>query len=199
MKVSREQAAENRERVLSTAARLFRERGFDGVGLADIMKTAGLTHGGFYGQFSSKEDLVVQACSQAMAEAGELWQRLATASPEAPLQAIAAQYLSPDHHAGPGTGCLLATLGAEVARQPALVRASVRQGVLAVIDRFATWLPGRNAAARRHKAMVTYASMVGAMVLARAVDDEALSAEILQAVAGALPVAAVASVKEAQE
>ena len=75
MKVTREQAAENRQRVVETAARLFREKGFDGIGVADLMKTAGLTHGGFYGQFSSKEDLAAQACARALAESEKKWER----------------------------------------------------------------------------------------------------------------------------
>src|ERR1700687_1116601 len=97
MKVTREQAAKNRERVLDVAARLFRERGFDGVGVADLMKAAGLTHGGFSGHFASQEDLIPRACSRALAGSLARWSRLADGAPEGPLRAIAASYLSAAH------------------------------------------------------------------------------------------------------
>ncbi|MDB5924847.1 MAG: TetR family transcriptional regulator, partial [Betaproteobacteria bacterium] len=81
MKVSREQAAENRERILDAAAQLFRERGFEGIGVADLMKAAGLTHGGFYGHFASKEDLMAQACARASTRSRALWSKLADRAP----------------------------------------------------------------------------------------------------------------------
>src|SRR3981081_1255258 len=87
MKVSREQAAENRERILDTAARLFREKGFDGIGVADLMQGAGLTHGVFYGQFASKEDLAAQACERALAQSAAKLERVIGDQPKNPLQA----------------------------------------------------------------------------------------------------------------
>ncbi|WP_394790776.1 TetR/AcrR family transcriptional regulator [Rhodoferax sp.] len=187
MKVTREQAIENRERVLAVAAQLFRERGFDGVGVADIMKTAGLTHGGFYGQFASKDDLLAQASTRALQSGGAWWHQLAADAPSQPLAAVTAAYLSAAHRDQPGKGCWVATLGPEVARQTAPVRRAFTEGIEAACAQLMQWLPGRSKAARREKALLTYASMVGAMVLARAVDDAALSEEILQAVAVALP------------
>ncbi len=183
MKVSREQAVENRERVLGVAAQLFRERGFDGVGLADIMKAAGLTHGGFYGQFSSKDDLLAQASTRAFEGGTAWWQQMAAETPDQPLQAISAAYLSTAHRDQPGQGCWVAALGSEVARQSAPVRRAVTEGIQAMAEMLAQWMPGRSKAAQREKALATYAAMVGALVLARAVDDAALSDEILQAVA----------------
>src|SRR5437870_9078504 len=113
MKVSREQAAQNRERILHAAAQLFRERGFEGVGVADLMKEAGLTHGGFYGHFSSKEDLMAQACARASARSRSLWSKLAERSPQDPLSEIAGVYLTSRHRDNPGEGCLMAALATD--------------------------------------------------------------------------------------
>src|ERR1043165_9265950 len=113
MKVSREQAARNRERILDTAAQLFRERGFDGIGVADLMKAAGLTHGGFYGHFASKEDLMAQACTRASARSRGLWTKLAERAPDDPLSEIAGVYLTSKHRDNPGEGCLMAALASE--------------------------------------------------------------------------------------
>src|SRR5260370_14694964 len=93
MKVSRIQEAENHERILDVAARLFRERGFDGVGVSDLMKAAGLTHGGFYGHFASKEDLMAQACTRALAGSLDRWSRLGTGAPNEAVRAIPTAYL----------------------------------------------------------------------------------------------------------
>src|SRR5687767_14561500 len=97
MKVSREQAAANRGRILDEAARLFRERGFNGIGVADMMKSAGLTHGGFYGHFSSKEDLIAQVCQRAASTMIETWKRAADNHAADPLAAITLPYLSTEH------------------------------------------------------------------------------------------------------
>jgi TetR/AcrR family transcriptional repressor of nem operon len=182
MRVSREQATRNRERVLDVASRLFRERGFDGVGVSDLMKAAGLTHGGFYGHFASKEDLMAQACSRALAGSLDRWSRLADGAPEAPLRAIAASYLSAAHRDRPGDGCLLAALGTDASRQAAPVRRTVTEGLRSLVAALAKLIPGRSEAVKRERALATCASLVGAMVLARAVDDAALSDEILKAV-----------------
>src|SRR3982750_409763 len=114
MKVSREQAARNRERILDTAAQLFRERGFEGIGVADLMKAAGLTHGGFYGHFASKDDLVAQAAALALEQSVALWEKLADRPQDDPLSAIAGVYLTSRHRDDPGAGCLLAALGPDV-------------------------------------------------------------------------------------
>ena len=116
MKVSREQAALNRERIVETAARLFREKGFDGIGVADLMKGAGLTHGGFYGHFASKELLLAEATGKALEKSVMKWRKLADAAPARPVAAIAESYLSAAHRDGPGRGCAVSTLGTDVAR-----------------------------------------------------------------------------------
>lgn len=167
MKVSREQAAENRARIVGAAARLFRERGYDGIGIAEMMHDAGLTHGGFYGHFESKQDLMAQACEHA-------------------LQRIAAAYLSTAHRDQPGRGCTFAALGADAARLDPPVRRSLGQALRSYLELLTPLLPGRSRAARRQRALTALASMVGALVLARAVDDPALSEEVLHAVSAAV-------------
>ncbi|MCE1190755.1 MAG: TetR/AcrR family transcriptional regulator [Acidovorax sp.] len=198
MKVSKEQMAENRERILDAAAQLFREKGFDGIGVADLMKSAGLTHGGFYGHFASKDELMAQASARALQRLQSAWAALAreaAAQGQEPLAAIEAAYLSPRHRDAPGQGCLLAALGSDTARQGPAVRRAVTEGVRAQLDGLAGLVPGRTKAAKRQRALADYASLVGAMVLARAVDDPALSDEILHAAAAALRLPAVPSAR----
>ena len=181
MKVSREQTARNRERIVEAAARLFRERGFDGIGVADLMKEAGLTHGGFYGHFSSKEDLIAEASGRALTHSLENWRKLSERSPGDPLPAIADAYLTRRHRDNPGAGCLLAALGPDVSRQSVTVRRTVTGYVRSALDLLAGLVPGKSQAARRQQAIRAYATWVGALVIARAVDDRALSQEILDA------------------
>src|ERR1700685_1515768 len=104
MKVSREQAALNRDRIIDAAGALFRAKGFGGIGVADIMKAADLTHGGFYGHFASKDDLVAQASKRAMARAAVNWTRLVEAAPDNPYAALLEHYLSPKHRNDPRKG-----------------------------------------------------------------------------------------------
>jgi TetR/AcrR family transcriptional repressor of nem operon len=181
MKVSREQAALNRERIVEAAAQLFRERGFDGIGVADLMKEAGLTHGGFYGHFSSKEELIAEASARALTRTFAHLSKQAESAPGDPLAAVASSYLSGKHRDNPGAGCLLAALGPDVSRGGRAVRKAVTDYVRSAIDLVTTLVPGKSKAARRQKAISTYATLVGAMVMARAVDDRALSQEILDA------------------
>jgi TetR/AcrR family transcriptional repressor of nem operon len=182
MKVSREQAAENRDRIVEVAGRLFRERGFDGVGVANLMKAAGLTHGGFYGHFESKEDLAVEACERVLARTAELWPAIVAKNPEAPLKGLLDRYLTTRHRDRPGEGCIYAALASDVARRdsPALRRAFTT-ALRPWIDTLVRIVPGRSRRARRQKAIVCLSTMVGALILARAVDDAELSDEILAA------------------
>lgn len=186
MKVTREQAAQNRERIVETAARLFRENGFDGIGVADLMKTAGLTHGGFYGHFPSKEALLGEAVGRALDGAGGGWQALMAAHPGDPLGAVARSYLSGAHRDNPGLGCAISALGADIARAGPAVQEGVTTRVADQLDLLAGVAPGATAADKRRKAIGTYAAMIGALVLARAVSDRALSEEILETVAASL-------------
>ncbi|MCL4182226.1 MAG: TetR/AcrR family transcriptional regulator [Burkholderiaceae bacterium] len=186
MKVTREEATRNRERIIDAAARLFREKGFDGIGVADLMKEVGLTHGGFYGHFASKDDLEVQACARALARSLSLWKKRSDAAPDDPLSAITDAYLTARHRDDPGAGCLLAALGPDLSRRGPGVRRAVTEYLDSAFGLLAKLVPGRSKAARRRKAIGTYASLVGALVLARAVDDDALSREILDTVREAL-------------
>ena len=181
MKVSKAQAAETHERILQTAGRLFREKGFDGVGVAELMKTAGLTNGAFYGHFASKEDLIAKACARVMSGGEDPWAALLDGA--APLDAFVRGYLSTRHAEARGEGCLFAALGGEVARQPAPVRASFTENLRRRIAALGRALDGGEAARREDRAIATMAAMVGALTLARAVDDSALAGEILRATA----------------
>jgi TetR/AcrR family transcriptional repressor of nem operon len=175
MRVTREKSAENRERIIATAARLFRENGFDGVGLDGIMESAGLTHGGFYRHFRSKKDLAAEAVARGLAASAERQ----TALPS--LEALVSRYLSPKHRANRGDGCVIAALGSDMPRQGKEVRRALTAHVRAQIDRLAGWTDGPNAMTQRQRAIATLAGMVGALILARAVEDAALSDEILAA------------------
>ena len=181
MKVTREQATRNRERILDTAAQLFRQRGFEGIGIADLMKEAGLTHGGFYGHFASKDDLIAQASARELTRSLAHWSKFGERASGDRLSAIAGAYLTSAHRDNPGAGCVLAALGPDVSRQGPAVRRAVTDYVRSTVDLLTKLVPGRSKAARRQKAISTYATLVGTMVLARAVDDRALSQEILDA------------------
>jgi TetR/AcrR family transcriptional repressor of nem operon len=163
------------------AGALFRERGFHGIGVADIMKRAGLTHGGFYGQFASKDDLAAETTARVLGKAG--WQERLTGKANPSFSDVVRAYLSPRHRDDPGTGCLLSALGSDAARQPRAVRRAFTEGFRGRVDAWLKLVPGRSAAARREKALVTMAALVGALMLSRAVDDPALSDEILQVTA----------------
>ena len=175
MRVTREKAAENRERIVAAAAHLFREKGFDGVGVDAIMEDVGLTHGGFYRHFRSKDDLAAEAVARGLAASAE------NQSAHASLSDLVAAYLSPAHRDDRSGGCMIAALGSDIARQGTGVRRGLTAYVRAHLDRLAGWIGGRSAAARRRQAITTFSGLVGAMVLARAVDDPGLSDEILAA------------------
>jgi TetR/AcrR family transcriptional regulator, transcriptional repressor for nem operon len=175
MRVSREKAAENRERIVAAAARLFRENGFDGVGVDAIMKGVGLTHGGFYGHFRSKDDLAAEAVARGLAVSAQTQAGLTS------QRDFAESYLSARHRDDRGGGCVVAALGSDIARQGLGVRRELTSYVREQVDRLAGWIGGRSAVARRQHAIATLAGLVGALVLARAVDDPALSDEILAA------------------
>ena len=182
MKVSREEAAANHERIIKVASALFRAKGFDGVGVADIMKKAELTHGGFYGHFSSKDDLAAQASRRSMENSAAKWQRVAAAAPDRPYAALLEHYLTQRHRDEPGRGCAFAALGTDVARSGKTVREAFGEGLELLIEILARAMPGRAGTARRRKAVAAMAGLVGALTLARAVGDPALSDEILAAV-----------------
>ena len=165
---------------------MFRAKGFDGVGVTDLMKSAGLTHGGFYANFNSKEDLIAESCERSLAKLNEDWDKTAGGKNGDLLRAVVAAYLSTSHRDDPGNGCLVAALGSDVARRSPVVRHAVTEGLRPFIELLTRAAPGRTRVARRKRALAVYASLVGAMVLARAVDDPALSKQILEAVKASL-------------
>jgi TetR/AcrR family transcriptional repressor of nem operon len=175
MRVSRERAAENRKRIVETASRMFREKGFDGVGVDAVMKGAGLTHGGFYGHFRSKDDLAAEAVTNALERGTERQSRFTD------LNDLICDYLSERHRTDRANGCAIAALGAEMVRHGEGMRRGVTAHMRAQLDRFSHLLAGGTAASRRKRAIATLSGIVGALMLARAVEDPALSAEILAA------------------
>jgi TetR/AcrR family transcriptional repressor of nem operon len=173
MKISREHVAENRKRILESAARLFRERGFEGVTVAEIMNDAGLTHGAFYGHFSSKNDLIAQALNHVLTP------RVDGPVLPADLNDFTHHYLDVSHRDNPGDGCLFSSLGTEAVRASKEARHALTKSVRSQIENFSKSAPGRTAAERRQAAVGSWAAMIGAMMLSRLVDDEVLSDQVL--------------------
>lgn len=182
MRVSRTQAEENRQTVINVASRLFREHGFDGIGLKDLMEGAGLTQGAFYKQFDSKDDLAAQASRRAMENACQRWLAAAEADPQDPFGAVIGMYLSLDHRGERMDGCPVVALGSDAARQGADVKASFEAGIKGYLDLLGTWL-GETGKELDGRAMAALSTMVGAVLLSRVVNDEQLSQQFLQAAA----------------
>lgn len=187
MKVSKQKMAEHREQIITAAAKRFREKGFDGIGVADLMKEVGLTHGGFYGHFGSKEELIGLASQRALRETTKKWEKVIEDAPDKPLEAFAKFYLSRRHQVHPETGCLFAALGGELLRQPRPVREAVMEEQLIIFDLLSRIVPGKTKAAKRKQAIVVLAGLIGGMILARSMPDAALSEEILETVSSAVP------------
>jgi TetR/AcrR family transcriptional repressor of nem operon len=184
MKVTRAQAEENRERILDNAALLFRERGFDGIGLNELMQAAGLTRGGFYGHFESKDDLAAQAAQRALQTNREQWKQQAERS----LSAWVKAYLSDAHRDRPGAGCGLAALAGDAARGGPAVKGVFAEGVESLVATLQRQMPGADEAARREQALAMLSTLVGALLLSRAVGDAGLSRELREAARRHLPV-----------
>lgn len=183
MRVSRTQAEENRQAVINVASRLFREHGFDGIGLKDLMAGAGMTQGAFYKQFESKEDLVAQASRRALQEAFGRWSAAAVSRPDDPLAAVVDFYLSEAHCAERSEGCPVVALGSDAARHGADVRGSFEAGIKEYLALLGGWIGGADGGEAESKAMAVLSTMAGAVLLARAVNDEQMSKQFLQAAA----------------
>ena len=181
MRVSREQAAANRERIIEAAGELFRSKGFSGIGVADIMKAAELTHGGFYGHFASKDDLIAQASRRSMQRAAQNWKKVVTESGSDAFATLLTRYLSPRHRDDPGQGCAFAALSGDAARCGKPVREAFAEGLEPLIDILSGIVGGRTRAARRRKAIAALSELIGALILSRAVGNGGLSDEILDA------------------
>ena len=175
--------AETHERIVEAAARAIREHGYAGASVADVMKQAGLTHGGFYAHFASREAMLEEALSCAAAEG---YARLTAvgqrAEPGRELEAIVASYLSDRHVAHPEAGCTLAALGTETARQAAGLRRVATRNVNAMARLLADQLPGGDTAENRDRALAMLSGMIGALIVARMVDDPALSKAVRESV-----------------
>jgi len=170
------------ERIVETAARAIRRSGYNGTSVADIMKEAGLTHGGFYAHFASREAMLAEAADRAGAESVALSARIAaTAKPEQALQALIHAYLSKEHVKSVEMGCPIAALGSEMPRQAPEVRRAATRRIKEMIDVVARQLPDWGQPAAHERALVTVATSVGALLLARAVDDPKLSDALLEA------------------
>jgi TetR/AcrR family transcriptional repressor of nem operon len=192
MRVSRIQAAENRQTVINVASRLFRERGFDGIGLKDLMEGAGLTQGAFYKQFASKEDLAAQASRRALESATLRWSAATAAKPKDPLGAVIAFYLSTGHREEKMDGCPIVALGSDAARQGIDVKASFEAGIKAHLEVLGRIIAETDGEEPKGKAMAILSTMVGALTLSRVVNDPDLAQGFLDAAAQQVREAAAA-------
>jgi TetR/AcrR family transcriptional repressor of nem operon len=164
------------------AARAFRERGVEPVAIADVMRAAGLTHGGFYAHFRSKDALVAEATARGLADSRRAFlAEAAAANPGAPLREVIRRYLSRAHRDDRATGCALPALAAEIAREPTEVRRAFTASLEEFVAQLTEYVPGTSAEARRDAALVLAAGMAGAVALARAVEDPTMSDRLLLA------------------
>jgi TetR/AcrR family transcriptional regulator, transcriptional repressor for nem operon len=178
MKVSREQAEANHERIIDIASRMFREKGFDGVSVAELMTAAGLTHGGFYGHFGSKDDLVSKAATRAFDRSGEVWTAIASDN-DKPFSLLVDRYLDEARLSKAGTSCMFASLAPEASRRGRSVKHVFADGFRSLTGILARLVPGTAKSKTRATSIAVFSQMVGGLVLARSVDDPELAREIL--------------------
>jgi TetR/AcrR family transcriptional regulator, transcriptional repressor for nem operon len=182
MRYSREHKLETHARIVKKASVRLRERGAHGIGVADLMKDAGLTHGGFYAHFDSREALVIEAFVYAMDRSMERWRKLAEQTPpDKRLVTIVDSYLTAVHRDDPGHGCAVPTLGAEIARESPKTRKTFAAKLDQMIEMLAAQVPGVPHKAARKRALATLATMTGTLVLARIAGNGDFSDEILGA------------------
>jgi TetR/AcrR family transcriptional repressor of nem operon len=183
MGYSRAQKEKTHKRIVAIASKRFREKGLEGFGIAELMKEAGLTVGGFYKHFDSRDELVAEAVGAAFG----IWQRQKEAAEFGgqPLSfaKLIADYLSDVHRKNPGTGCAFSALAPEIARSDKRTRALTSEQVRKDLELIVGLLPGKDKRPARSRAILTLSALVGAMSLARAVSDEPLSREIQNTVA----------------
>ena len=182
MRYSKEHKQETHERIVKKASVRLREKGAHGIGVADLMKEAGLTHGGFYAHFDSREALVIEAFNYAMDRANERWRKLAEdIPPEKRFATIVDAYLSTIHRDDPGHGCAVPTLGAEIAREGPKTRRAFAARLERMIEMMADQMPDAPRKAARKQAMAAIATMMGALVMSRIAGSGEFSDEILSA------------------
>jgi TetR/AcrR family transcriptional regulator, transcriptional repressor for nem operon len=180
MRYSREHKLETHARIVKRASVKLREKGAHGVGVADLMKDAGLTHGGFYAHFDSREALVIEAFAHAMDRSTERWRKLAEQTPpEQRMAAIVDGYLTPAHRDDPGHGCAIPTLGAEIARESPKTRKAFAAKLEEMIDALAEQMADTPRKAARKQATAMIATMMGTLVMARVAGNGEFSEEIL--------------------
>ncbi len=182
MRYSKEHKQETHARIVRKASVRLREKGAHGIGVADLMKEAGLTHGGFYAHFDSREALVIEAFAYAMDRSMEHWRKTAAETPpEKRLATIVDSYLTATHRDDPGRGCAVPTLGAEIARESPKTRKAFAAKLEQMIDMIADQLPDLPRKAARKQASATLATMMGTLVLSRIAGNGEFSEEILAA------------------
>src|SRR6204780_2719127 len=182
MRYSREHKLETHARIVKKASVRLREKGAHGIGVADLMKEAGLTHGGFYAHFDSREALVIEAFADAMDRSTERWRKIAEQTPpERRLAPIVESYLTTIHRDDPGHGCAVPTLGADIARESPKTRKAFAAKLEQMIDMLAAQVPELPRKAARKQAMAAIATMMGTLVLARIAGTGEFSEEILAA------------------
>ena len=187
MRYSREHKQETHERIVKKASVRLREKGAHGIGVADLMKEAGLTHGGFYAHFDSRESLVVEAFAYAMDRSTERWRKVAEQTPpDKRLATIVENYLTPVHRDDPGNGCAVPALGAEIARESLKTRKAFAAKLEQMIDMMADQILDVPRKTARKQAMATLATMMGTLVLARVAGSGEFSDDILDAGRGAV-------------
>jgi TetR/AcrR family transcriptional repressor of nem operon len=181
MRYSREHKQETHDRIVRKASVRLREKGAHGIGVADLMKEAGLTHGGFYAHFDSREALVIEAFAYAMDRSMENWRKITDeVAPEKRLAMIAESYLSTLHRDNPGHGCSIPALGAEIARESPKTRKAFAGKLDEMIEMMADYIPNQPRKAARKQAIATLAAMAGTMLLARIAGSSELSDEVLK-------------------
>ena len=180
MRYSKEHKQETHARIVKKASVRLREKGAHGIGVADLMKEAGLTHGGFYAHFDSREALVIEAFAYAMDRSNERWRKVAEQTPpEERLATIVETYLTPMHRDDPGHGCAVPTLGAEIARESPKTRKAFAAKLEQMIDMMADQIIDVPRKAARKQAMAALATMMGTLVLSRIAGTGEFSDEIL--------------------
>jgi TetR/AcrR family transcriptional repressor of nem operon len=183
------------ERIVGVAARAIRRSGYNGTGVADIMKEAGLTHGAFYAHFASREAMLAEAADRAGAESNAVAASvIAAVPPEQALQALMLAYLSKEHLEGIETGCPISALGSEMPRQSPEVRLAATRRIKEMIDLVARQFPDWGQPAAHQRALVTVSTMVGTLMLARAVNDPALSDALCNATLKSLALPATTTI-----
>jgi TetR/AcrR family transcriptional repressor of nem operon len=180
MRYSAEHKARNHERILSAAARSFREHGGDSTGIGTVLKKVGLKKGGFYRHFKSKDDLFVEAVARALEETGRGMEEVAKSAPEGrALEAVIERYLSVGHANSPGSGCVRAALGPELARKSLAVRQRIEILLEAYRERFVPFVPGRTREQKKAKIRMLFPSMAGMLMMVRVLPDPKVREERL--------------------